>query len=460
MAANSNSKRHKAEEQNDGIDRISSLPNSLLCYILSFLPTKTCVSTMTLVSRRFRNLWKDLQTFDFCDNYGFEGYENEDYDDENIKEFMLFAIFVNAVLALRRSRDIRKMSLSCIHHQRTTVAYSVNTWIRTAIGPHLEEFRLIVCCIDGLSFNLPLTLLSCANLVSLCLGGDILFQLQDSSGICLHSLKVLQLLEIHHLDVNSVHILFSGCPILENLELSFFPESFARLCVPSYLKRLIISVENQVEACLEINAPGPKHLSLTNITFGNAVGNLYNLEEAYLGVDSSPKSESVDPLLNLLRPLSGVKRLELHCSTTEWLFDAPFLHIPEFCHLFHLEVFLPSFNLKFLFDTLEKCPMLQTLMINHRKDHSLVTDDSSHSYGWLVKPKTVPKCLVFHLTFIHFRAYQGNIHELEFTSNVLQNGLVLKTMLICDSWLKQPKKWKEIISDIPRGSAMCQLEFY
>nr|XP_027187765.1 ribosomal RNA small subunit methyltransferase NEP1-like isoform X2 [Cicer arietinum] len=31
------------------------------------------------------------------------------------------------------------------------------------------------------------------------------------------------------------------------------------------------------------------------------------------------------------------------------------------------------------------------------QDHLLVTDDSSHSYGWLVKPKTVPKCDLYSL---------------------------------------------------------------
>lgn len=47
---------------------------------------------------------------------------------------------------------------------------------------------------------------------------------------------------------------------------------------------------------------------------------------------------------------------------------------------------------------------------------------------------------------------------------VLQNGLVLKTMIIYEYWLKsldQPKtkEWLKKISDLPRGSAMCQVKF-
>jgi hypothetical protein len=78
-----------------------------------------------------------------------------------------------------------------------------------------------------------------------------------------------------------------------------------------------------------------------------------------------------------------------------------------------------------------------------------------------VKPKSVPKCLVSHLTFINLDGYIGN--ELEFFQYVLQNGLVLKTMIIDDGWfhsLNQLDEWLKKICDLPRGSAMCQVKFY
>jgi len=86
--------------------------------------------------------------------------------------------------------------------------------------------------------------------------------------------------------------------------------------------------------------------------------------------------------------------------------------------------------------------------------------DSSPSYGWEVKPKSVPKCLVSHLTFIDLRSYLGNLNELEFTSYVLQNGLVLKTMLIRSFSLEQQGEWLKKISDLPRASALCQVTFH
>jgi hypothetical protein len=151
------------------------------------------------------------------------------------------------------------------------------------------------------------------NVLSLC--GEIVVELEQSSAICLPSLKTLQI-DIGNVDVSSVGILLSGCPILETLELSCSPTSLGKLRVPSSLKSLKFTVENDIGACLEIDAPGLRYLSLTKITFDDAaaVGDLHNVKEAYLDIFSTPENESVDPLLILLQALSGIKHLVLHCS--------------------------------------------------------------------------------------------------------------------------------------------------
>nr|XP_027187195.1 putative F-box/FBD/LRR-repeat protein At5g44950 [Cicer arietinum] len=156
--------------------------------------------------------------------------------------------------------------------------------------------------------------------MELSLSGSILLQLQDSSEISLPSLKVLQLIEVDDLDAKSLDILLSRCPILENLKLFYTHYSFAILRLQSsLLKRLEITIDNDAGGCLEIDAPGLKYLSLRNFTFSNAaaVGNLPNVKKADLARYSTPKSESVYPLLNLLRNLSGIKHLKMGCSITE-----------------------------------------------------------------------------------------------------------------------------------------------
>ncbi|MCI09938.1 F-box/RNI/FBD-like domain protein [Trifolium medium] len=117
---------------------------------------------MSLVSRKWRNFWKNLQVFDFSDKSSYILSPPM----TTREQFLLFTVFVNAVLALRRSLVVRKFRLDCYHSQPDTFStYSIEKWISTAIGPHLEEFHLKLLTV-GFN-NLPLKLFSCSNLVSL-----------------------------------------------------------------------------------------------------------------------------------------------------------------------------------------------------------------------------------------------------------------------------------------------------
>lgn len=99
-------KRRTMAESTSDTDRMSGLPDSELFHILPFLPTKTCMAT-SILSRRWRHLWEYLQVLDFHKALVFP------IRDDDLEPFGRFADFVNAVLALRRSRDIRKMRLTC-----------------------------------------------------------------------------------------------------------------------------------------------------------------------------------------------------------------------------------------------------------------------------------------------------------------------------------------------------------
>jgi hypothetical protein len=114
---------------NVAVDRLSGLPDSLICHIMSFLPTKTSVATMSLVSHRYLHLWKDLQVFYF--NF------------HRSIPFRKVASFVNSVLILRKYRDIQNFHLTfdcdryeqLYHEAFQSQVNSVETWILASIGP-------------------------------------------------------------------------------------------------------------------------------------------------------------------------------------------------------------------------------------------------------------------------------------------------------------------------------------
>ncbi|RHN42577.1 putative F-box domain-containing protein [Medicago truncatula] len=72
-----------SEHLNPTVDRIRVLPDSVICHILSFLPTKQSATT-SILSKRWNPLWLSVLTLDF--------------DDQNLREFATFRHFVYSVI--------------------------------------------------------------------------------------------------------------------------------------------------------------------------------------------------------------------------------------------------------------------------------------------------------------------------------------------------------------------------
>jgi len=146
-------------------DRISSLPDCVLSHILSFLPIKNSIAT-SFLSRRWRYIWKKhLSVLDFSD----DSFELKEERSELLEHFQTFAIFVNNVFYNRKPSIIRKMRLSCTKSliQEEICIDSINRWVSSGIGPHLEELDLTLFSMDVYQFKFPISLSSCPNLVSL-----------------------------------------------------------------------------------------------------------------------------------------------------------------------------------------------------------------------------------------------------------------------------------------------------
>ena len=69
----------KGQDEGEGKDIIRKLPDSILHYILSFLPTKDAVRT-SILSTKWSYLWTGMSNFDFDDELCFVKTNNKKFE--------------------------------------------------------------------------------------------------------------------------------------------------------------------------------------------------------------------------------------------------------------------------------------------------------------------------------------------------------------------------------------------
>ncbi|RHN45877.1 putative F-box domain-containing protein [Medicago truncatula] len=108
-------------------DRISSLPDPIICHILSFLPTKNSAAT-SILSKRWKPIWLSVSTLDF--------------DDETFPNYDSFRLFVLTVFL---TRDI-SLPLHSFHLKCTKASYlhseDINRFVQAATKRIIENLNL------------------------------------------------------------------------------------------------------------------------------------------------------------------------------------------------------------------------------------------------------------------------------------------------------------------------------
>ncbi|GLT45818.1 hypothetical protein SLA2020_196220 [Shorea laevis] len=143
------------------VENINSLPDEVLCHILSFLPTKDAVRT-SFVSRRWRYLYTLVSNLDFelRPDYG---------DDSSVNQLMNF---VDRVLLFHSRPSVVRFRLKCIHYNEGIGTPQFDTlridgWIRAVMWRSIQELELDITESDiNLEF-LPASLFACETLVVL-----------------------------------------------------------------------------------------------------------------------------------------------------------------------------------------------------------------------------------------------------------------------------------------------------
>ena len=284
------------------VDRISNLPDHLICHILSFLPTKQSVATSTL-STRWKPLWTMVPALDFEDT----DKPNPRYRGNNNR--MTFIHFVCGVLAVRKPVPLKKFRLQLISLNHS-IHFHVRAWIFYAMGHGVEELDLKLFL--GRPFELPLHVLRCKSIEILTLYGTILLKCRSES-VYLPKNKHLRLLKVKYANEDSFHSLLTGSPHLQKLSVWSVQQDNSmalHICHPTVEWLSTINEAKDRRFKLEINVPNLKFLSLVDSLYqfdlrNNVVKVTFNLFE------HEQQANDLENYSHLFRPLTDAQTLIL-----------------------------------------------------------------------------------------------------------------------------------------------------
>ncbi|KAM5586470.1 hypothetical protein ABKV19_005405 [Rosa sericea] len=466
-------------------DRISGLPDALLCHILSFLQTIYAVRTCVL-STRWKNIW--------------ESVPNLDFDSGPFRKSAKLKTVGDHVLFFRNSSNIQRFRLNWNYNGIDQSC--INGWIHTAMKRNVVELDLFVNSrLHCHFFELPKSIFMCKTLMILKLRSNFTANNIPASG-CFPNLKFLHVTVDHYICTDSMVKLFSSCPVLEDLTIDghlTWSASVLEIAAPA-LKTLSI--------CCNIWYPGGQYNYSINcpklenfVLKGNVLANYY-LGQAESLVKANiellrhfSKKESGFSLVTAL--LAGVSNVNFLCFSAH-CFEVGSL--PAYENLRQLKLVIHDcFCWELLTELLKRSPILESLVLecevggcpqedsdndegslyeedseseegseheegseNERKsDHeegSVNEQGSEHQWN---PPDCVPKCCLLHLKIVSIRGFMGERDELEVAKYLLKYGQVLNKMTISMEDLdvnEKEKIYKEFLM-VPRGSRTSIVEF-
>ncbi|MCH87960.1 F-box/LRR-repeat protein [Trifolium medium] len=296
-----------AEEEED---IISTLPDVLLCHILSFLQTKQAVAT-TILSKRWNNLCLSVPSLYFKTTI------------TTIDQNFRFNDNVYTVLLSRHSA-VKGFRLKLIYDYPQILYLrgpinSIFKWLNYVVQRGVEcldlRLRITFWEAENLVLNLPISILTCKTLVvlKLCSYGVQ----QGSSSVLLPSLKTLHLKLVWFPKLRDLMLFLTGCPILQDL----------------YTYDLYFDSEESL-TCNEW-----KSFCLSNLTRAD--------------IDCFHSHLTLEAVQNV--------------SSLRFEIDQVYSHngfIPTFHNLTQLELLHLNYSWGFLLEVLKHCPMLQKLELH------------------------------------------------------------------------------------------------
>ncbi|RID68877.1 hypothetical protein BRARA_C01008 [Brassica rapa] len=424
-------------------DRISLLPDHLLCQILSDVPTKTAVVTSVL-STRWRTIWistpvLDLHTHDFPNFYAFASF---------ISRFLYFSKGSSCLhklkLDLRFGRPIQDISselrnlefVSCYYLDPT---YLITQWINNAVKvQHLDILLLHPRIVD----MMPLSIYTCVTLVSLKLCN---VSLAASEYVSLPRLKIMHLVDNVYANDAFLEKLISSCPVLEDLTVVRHGETDYNLDVlrvhSKSLKSLVVDLDGNsfkysdedTGKAVVIDAPRLTYLSLEDYQSTSFVINKLGLSakvNVNVSFDMDFDTEVIDSskrsvVGTFITMLSTVRDMTLSGTTLQvislYLKHEP---LPQFPYLVRFHAAFYNSDLGKLPNILQSCPNLKSLVLE--------LEEFKVNEVLVLSSYSIPECLRSSLECVEIRTpIRGAVPEIELVNYFLENSAVLKKLKMC-----------------------------
>lgn len=392
---------------NDDDDRISNLPETLICHILSFLPTKQAVATSVL-AKRWIHLWCSVLAINFSNT---ELYHQE--------ACFRFSESVYSVLLSRNS--IKSFCLGITYGEEGIIGFPhVVKWVNHVVQSGVETIDLLVDTMFGGGPKLPISILSCKTLVVLKFQR---FSVKGFSSIRLPCLKILHLSESGFFNIQDFMLLLVGCPILEELQAHH--------------------IGFRSEDSLTYQERNSSSLSLSKLTRADMVCFYCHF------------------------PLTALRNVEFLCIQMDEMYR-PHDEIPTFHNLTHLTLLSLNYNWKLLVHVLSHCPKLQKLDLSEATEDCIIPDVLENWVDPKFVPHCISLNLRT-CTLLRFKGLQGELLMAKYilkNARVLQT-MTIRGPSPVDYILAQVSVShfnfeyieRELFS-FPRVSATCQLSVY